>query len=243
MTELKNEILEKRKERLNEAILYLISTKVISVRSKYSDVADKMAADKTTVSNAVKGHYKYLTDNFFKRFNQAFNDVFNNDWLLTGKDEMLKINDNSDGPSATEDADFIRVPVYNFDAVGGMHTANEITDDPAYIERYIPFPGARHEDICVPVTGNSMIPTYSPGSLLLLRKVEGWREYFGYGHCFVILLKDGRRILKEVQKSEVDPEKYVLCVSYGPKHPSEELPRDFISLVYKVIMSYTNEGF
>lgn len=138
---------------------------------------------------------------------------------------------------------FVLVPLYNFDAVGGMGASNDIIDAPAYIERYIPFAGARKDDICISVTGNSMMPTYSSGSILLVRKVDGWKEYFGYGLCYVLFLKDGRRILKEVQKSEADPQKYVLCVSYNSKNPSEELPRDFIIGVYKVIMVLTNEGF
>ncbi|MDR1674973.1 MAG: S24 family peptidase, partial [Tannerella sp.] len=108
---------------------------------------------------------------------------------------------------------------------------------------HVPFVGAQKDDICVHVTGNSMMPTYSSGSLLLVRKVEGWMEYFGYGLCYVLFLKDGRRILKEIQKSEIDHQRYVLCVSYNPKNPSEELPRDFIVDVYKVIMTLMNEGF
>ena len=138
---------------------------------------------------------------------------------------------------------YLMVPMYNFDAVGGMQQSNDITDTPAYIERYVPFPGARKEDICCPVTGNSMLPTYSSGSILLIRRVVGWREYFGYGNCFVLFLKDGRRILKEVQKSEINISTHVLCISYNPKNPSEELSKDFISDVYKVIMVLTNEGF
>ena len=43
-----------------------------------------------------------------------------------------------------------------------------------------------------------MIPTIPPGSLMLIREVANWREYFGYGNIFVIVLKDGRRITKEM---------------------------------------------
>lgn len=138
---------------------------------------------------------------------------------------------------------YLLVPVYNFDAVGGMNTCNEITDAPAYIEKYVPFPGAHNEDICVHVTGNSMIPTYSPGTLLLIRKVEGWREYFGYGHTFVLFLNDGRRILKEVRRFPENPQEYVLCVSHNKEYEPEELPKSMIVSVYKVIMALTNDGF
>lgn len=135
------------------------------------------------------------------------------------------------------------VPVYNFDAVGGMHSSNDVTDSPAFVERHVPFVGARKEDICVNVTGNSMAPTYCSGSLLLLREVQNWAEYFGYGHCYVIFLKDGRRILKEVQRFAENSKEYVLCVSHNKDYPPEELPKSMITAVYKVIMTLTNDGF
>ena len=160
-------------------------------------------------------------------------------WLKMGVGEMLKSGNGSD-----KDMNGYRmVPVYNFDVVGGMDSWAQVVDSPAYIEKLVPFTGAAQGDICVHVTGNSMMPTYSAGSLLLIRKVEGWKEYFGYGHCYVLLLRDGRRILKEVRKSEVDSKTHVLCVSFNPQNDPEELPRDFIADVYKVIATLTNEGY
>jgi phage repressor protein C with HTH and peptisase S24 domain len=124
-----------------------------------------------------------------------------------------------------------------------MHTSNDITDSPAYVERLTPFVGARQGDFGVHVTGNSMAPTYCSGTLLLVREVRNWAEYFGYGHCFILFLRDGRRILKEVQRFAENPKEYVLCVSHNKDYPPEELPKSMISSVYKVIMTHTNEGF
>ena len=165
------------------------------------------------------------------------------DWLITGNGAMLKDCNKESAVGGMDANGYRMVPVYNFDVVGGMDAWAVVVDSPVYIEKYVPFSGAAKDDICVHVTGNSMVPTYSAGSLLLIRKVEGWREYFGYGHCYVLLLKDGRRILKEVRKSEVNPKTHVLCVSFNPKNDPEELSRDFIVDVYKVIMTLTNDGF
>jgi phage repressor protein C with HTH and peptisase S24 domain len=232
------------KSTVKERIKEFISFKKMSIRQFERECG---------LSNGyVNGIDQMIMPNKMSSINLQFPEL-NMGWLITGEGNMLKSDSGVNGegkmlkentrPALPEDNPFIFVPVYNFDTVGGMHASNEITDSPAYIERYVPFTGARKDDICVHVTGNSMIPAYSPGSLLLVRKVEGWMEYFGYGHCFVLFLKDGRRILKEIQKSEIDDQKYVLCVSYNPKNPSEELPRDFILSVYKVIMTLTNEGF
>lgn len=176
----------------------------------------------------------------------------NPDALLgkTGDGEMLKTTSppaqeltSETTPAILASNGYKMVPLYNFDAVGGMDSWNDVFDSPHYIEKYVPFAGAMTGDICIHVWGNSMSPVYNSGSQLLIRKVEGWMEYFGYGHCYVLLLRDGRRILKEIQKSAIDPIKNVLCVSFNPKHPQEELPRDFIVEVYKVIKTIADEGF
>lgn len=189
---------------------------------KQAEIAEKIGVKSTYLSDMANGRVPITTN------------------VVTELSEQFHIEMSSGDNS---DAAYNLVPVYNFDAVGGMNGSNDVTDAPAYIERHVPFPGARKDDICVHITGNSMIPTYCPGSLILVREVQDWREYFGYGHCFVLFLRDGRRILKEVQRFAEDPKEYVLCVSHNRDYPAEELPRNLIRAVYKVIMTYTNEGF
>lgn len=169
-------------------------------------------------------------------------------WLLTGDGEMLKPTKIEKKVTETEEVitsseNYKLVPLYNFDAVGGMNSYNDVADTTVYIEKYIPFIDARDEDICIPITGNSMIPAYPPGSLVLLREVVMWREYFGYGHVFVLALKDGRRIIKEVRKSEENSKENVLCVSYNASSAPEDLPKSMIDRVYKVVRILTNEGY
>lgn len=195
-----------------------------------------------------KAQTKSLREDGISKILHTFPDI-NRVWLLTGEGDMLS-QDRHDAPmpqvyraECRMQADYQMVPVYNFDAVGGMHVGNNITDAPAYIERHIAFPGAHRDDICVHVTGCSMTPTYTPGSIILVRKVEDWQEYFGYGHCFMLFLTDGRRILKEVQRYDEDPKNYVLCVSHNKDIQPEELPKRMIAAVYKVVMTLSNEGF
>ena len=135
-----------------------------------------------------------------------------------------------------------RVPLYNFDAVAGLHRSNDVFDTAENIIATIPFLNAIKGDVAITVTGDSMLPKYESGSILLLRPVDRWREYFGYGNCFVLLLEDGRRVLKQIQKVNGDNEK-VLCVSINEKYPAEELPKSMIVKVFKVIACLNNEGF
>jgi len=76
--------------RINKAILYLIEKEYINRYSIQKDIAKKVGANYNNTNAALNGDSKYLTDNFIKRFNVAFENIFNIDWLLTGEGNMLK---------------------------------------------------------------------------------------------------------------------------------------------------------
>ena len=130
------------------------------------------------------------------------------------------------------------VPVLNLDSVGGMHSKNEVgVYDEHYVMDRIPFKNALVDDVAIFETGDSMAPRIPSGALLLLRQVVDWREYFGYGHVFVLV------ITKRVTKCLENPKEYVLCESINPVYPSEELPKAMITAVWKVIDVLVHEGY
>lgn len=73
-------------KRIATAIEYL---KSIGSVHKQQDVEERMGATESSLSRALKGDAKYLTDKFILRFNKAFGNVFNEDWLIGGEGEML----------------------------------------------------------------------------------------------------------------------------------------------------------
>lgn len=79
-------MVENRVGRMTTAYEYL---KSIGKAHKQQDVAEKMGTDKANVSRAMKGDEKYLTDRFLHRFNSAFDNIFNGEWLISGNGEML----------------------------------------------------------------------------------------------------------------------------------------------------------
>lgn len=82
--------IEEKADRLNKAVLYLISKQIITAKSTQKDIASKMGLKVTTnINYALKGNEKYLTDTFLGRFNKAFNNIFFLDWLIKGEGEML----------------------------------------------------------------------------------------------------------------------------------------------------------
>lgn len=50
------------------------------------EVADKMCVNKSNLSKAFNGE---PSDNFLRRFNAAYNNMFSEEWLLRGEGEMM----------------------------------------------------------------------------------------------------------------------------------------------------------
>lgn len=236
--------------RLNEAFQYLRECGKVHSQK---DLAQAMGATAPNVSSALKGVDKVLTEKFLRRFVEAFDDVVSYEWLLTGEGEMLKpkgenveaVDNYSDKIAIDElrEGRYRMVPLLNIDSVGGVHSLNAIEPSEQYVIRMMPFTEAREGDVAILQTGNSMSPTIPSGSALLIREVADWREYFGYGNIYVLWLRDGRRITKEIRRYDADPKNYVWCVSYNPDVADEELPRSMIRGVWKVIKYLADFGW
>lgn len=153
-------------------------------------------------------------------------------WLQNGEGNMLKSENVSE-----KNADFRLVPMYNLDARGGFGGNDEV-DVAEYVIDRIPFKDANSDDICVPITGNSMAPTYCAGSIVLLHHVAQWHEFLELGQVYMIVLKDGRRLIKELRASQEDRKSKYLCVSHNPTFDPVELPKDMISRVFLVRAVY-----
>lgn len=76
-----------KQQRFKSAFDYLRSIGAIHTQK---DLADKIGASQSNVCSALKGVEKVLTDRFLIRFNAAFSEKFNTDWLLTGEGKMLR---------------------------------------------------------------------------------------------------------------------------------------------------------
>lgn len=75
------------KNRFINAFRYLKDTGVVHTQR---DLAEKMQSTEGNISKAMKGEEKVLTDKFLTRFCNAFSGTFNLEWLLYGKETMLK---------------------------------------------------------------------------------------------------------------------------------------------------------
>ena len=78
-----------KEETLKKAFDYLRNTGKAHTQQ---DVANKMGVNKTNVSRAFNGDDKYLTNNFLLRFNEAYDNMFDYNWLITGEGDMINQN-------------------------------------------------------------------------------------------------------------------------------------------------------
>lgn len=214
-------------------------------------IAEELGVTKAYVNSLLSGRQRFGKKQA-EIWSQKFG--FSKSWLLTGEGEMLKPKSlNKPGELESEtlkqdsvnfrDDNFRLVPLINIDSVGGVHSMNAIDSSEQYVIKMMPFTEAREGDVAILQSGNSMYPTIPSGAALLIREVVDWREYFGYGNIYVLWLRDGRRITKEVRRYDADPKNYVWCVSYNPDVADEELPRSMIRGVWKVIKYIADFGW
>ena len=224
---------------MNNDRIYRLTEVLNHLGAAYSAVAIKSGISPSNLKNMLDGK-QTITDKTMHRIHDAY-PQFSIDWLKNGNGQMIV----ATTPSITgnDQTNYTLVPLINIDSVGGMASTNSLSVGEQFIERLIPFTGAKEDDRAIYQTGESMTPLISAGSILHIRKVNDWKEYFGYGGVFVLWLKDDRRITKQVLKYKPDPSNYVTCHSFNPDYADEELPKHFIREVWKVIKVLTDKGW
>ena len=191
------------------------------------------------VRELLKGNTRTLSEQAQYKILHSFPEI-NPSWLLTGIGEML-LTESPPIEPPPESGDTILIPVRNPDSRGGFDF-NEEVGTPTYTTGYLPFPTsiARQGDVVIPIYGDSMEPTYKSGSMVLIREVELWREYLELGCAYVIGLVDDRRVIKTVMAgSDAD---HFLLVSINPAYQPQEIAKDIIRSVWRVIVSVRREA-
>ena len=157
----------------------------------------------------------------------------NKDWLLYGEGEMME----KSAPSIHPDV--VMVPVYNLDARGGFGENDELA--PEYVTEHMPFSRsiARDGDVVIPIYSDSMTPKFPSGSFVLIRNIQMWREYIEFGASYVVEFLDGRRVIKNIQRSK--EKDHYLLESVNPKYEPTDVPKTMIRRIFQVLMSVKRE--
>lgn len=183
-------------------------------------------------------------------------------WLLTGMGEMIEVelpeaekpvmvdihdrNENKDKGSIQYP---MEVPLVDIGMVG--HVADSYSPYRKLtleMENYgdsqvkISFPDSKVGDLAIRNYGDSMAPIIPSGAVMLIRRIEHWEKYMGFGNTFVIVLIDGRRLTKHIVGYGTD-HSYYLAKSYNNEIEDEEIPISMIKEVWKVVSILSLQGW
>lgn len=218
--------MKEKAERLKKAIMYLLGSGVITSQKMVSDI---MNANQVSVSKALAGQVGYLTDSFIHRFNLAFNDVFNEEWIRTGEGEMIKNADQSQIKSNYQSNLPIRgVPYFDdMECTGtilSMYT--DVKENPAF---YIDYAHFNDCTAYVPVVGDSMYPNYCSGEIVAVKQINNF-DVIQWGESYLVVTNDNAnnlRTIKQIHYCE-DESKIILRASNPNYRGDTVIPKEDI---------------
>ena len=173
-----------------------------------NDLAEIIGANKSTISQALKGDPRYLTDGLLTRLRNA---------LTTEQ---------------AQDATVWRVPLIPVEAHAGslVDFADAIND---YDCEKVVSP-VRGASFAIQVTGDSMAPAYPSGAKILCQRVNE-KAFVDWGRVYLLDTVNGA-ILKQVRKSETPG--CITCCSLNPspEYAPFDVECQHILAWYRVLM-------
>lgn len=214
------------KDRLKKAYEYLRNNGKVHTQQ---NVADIMGVKKENVSRAFNGNERYLTLGFITRFNNAFGNIFNIDWIIKEQGDMLISGNKVTVPQISYTKG---VPYYNVDFIGGFDIVlNDQTINPEYL---IDFQKYNEATCWCNVSGHSMEPEINNGDIIALKKIEDF-SFLPLGEVYAIVTTNGMRTIKRLGPSQ-NPECYTLVpTNKSPEYGIQELPKDMIEHIFQVL--------
>lgn len=178
------------------------------------------------IYDILKGKTMNISASMCDKITTAFPDI-DRVWLLTGTGKM----------SSTSQEEYVarpdvkEVPLVPISAIAGPITAYyENGVDLSQCSKIIsPNPNA---DLALPITGDSMEPTFADGSIVFIKKINE-QAFIPWGHPMVLDTENGV-FIKTVMPDEESPT-YIWAHSINPKYPRMHIPKYCISGYYRVL--------
>lgn len=210
-----------KNERLREAIEYLRTKGKVHTQK---EVAAIMGATAPHVSGALAGDERLLTDKFLKRFNAAFDGIFNIKWLLTGDGEMLQ-----GVPSkGVVPAEGNGVPFFKELPVSAGKAELMLIENAERAAGFINITGVSGM-AAFPVIGCSMEPVIHAGDIVVVDDVDRW-DRIDPDKIYLIFTHDDRMI-KHLEMDENNSD-ILWCVS--PNYKRFSIQKADICKIYRV---------
>ena len=299
-----------KKNRLDRAVAYLKGEQIIKTQK---DISKKMGISEETISRALKGLEKYLTDSFLEKFAYEFG--LNPKWLKNNNGSMLIQQEQEEAPEEDDDEEepylraernkyglslqriqeltnlplktlkaydngskempddileafdnlfqrieneynereeenntlpvlitddmvsSVKVPFYEVDFAGGFTSPEMFSEvKPSFVISSPSFSGA---DFACVLTGNSMSRRIKNGSVIGLKKINEWWEYFPTNEIYAIVTKNGLRTVKIVKRSSksgyIDLIPDPLPEYNNPPYEAETIRMEYVIGFYQVV--------
>lgn len=227
-----------KKDRLRDVFEYLRYNGYVRTQK---DLANKMNTSAPNISNAMRGLDSFLTDGFFYRLNATFDNIFNEDWLLYGKGEMLAqpqsttimASNNSYGDNAHS---VILKPIVNKLLASRPNTDvyKIVKGDGVKLQHILAFPQYDDFDFYYQVRQDAMFPTYDKGDILALMHMPV-DAHIIQGSAMVIDTKSFGFLFRRVYDNGDSYE--CKCINENSVFRNQSIPKDDVIRLYRVIYS------
>ncbi|GIM56976.1 transcriptional regulator [Capnocytophaga canimorsus] len=206
--------------------------------------------DKTLILNKIIEYKKFKSDAEFARFleipaqnlskwkSRNTYDVellhtkcpeLNPEWLLIGKEPMLKSEQNLPIASPSENQNE-GIPLIPLDAMAGVGSG-EVSVLELDCERYV-IPMFKGADYLIPVKGSSMIPKYNSGDVVACKKLSLQDIFFQWNKVYVLDTEQGALIKRVCKGSDNE---HITLVSDNEKYEPFELHKSQIYAIALVV--------
>ena len=135
-----------------------------------------------------------MPDDILEAFENLFQRIENEYNESEGQDDSLPVLITDDMVSN------VKVPFYEVDFAGGFNSPEMFSQvKPSFVISSPSFAGA---DFACVLTGNSMSKRIKSGSVIGLKEIKEWWEYFPTNEIYAIVTKNGLRTVKIVKRSK-----------------------------------------
>jgi phage repressor protein C with HTH and peptisase S24 domain len=230
-------------ERLNVLIGYLIYNGNLSCKAIQKEIADKMGANKVSISKALSGDKEYLTDSFIGRFNEAFGFPFDDEWLLGDSEEMPKeiIDDKiTKIHKPTKYMEKIiesqEITLYDISAAANLKTL--FVQKNQNILGKITLPNIPKCDGAMYVTGDSMDPIVKSGDIVCYKEIYDFNNII-YGEMYIVSINmDGDEYLavKYITRSDKGDD-WIRLESHNKRHSPKDFELKYVNALALVKIS------
>lgn len=178
--------------------------------------AVKIGVTPTQIYDIQSGKTKSITAKIAAKIKATYSN-YSIEWLTTGKGTPEQ------NPTGTNIRYWIDVDA----TAGGVQQFDDMVTD-KYISLSIP--EFRDCTDAVNLYGDSMVPLYKSGQIIILKE---WRESFiDFGNVYLVVTKSGNRMVKYLRKGS-DPA-HILCVSENKEFDPFEIEKTDILRLYLV---------